>query len=61
MILAAALPAATTPSIETVAGAAGLRERIEIVRDRESVPHIRAGNEADAIFGLGFVHAHDHL
>ncbi|HYO82909.1 MAG TPA: penicillin acylase family protein [Bryobacteraceae bacterium] len=40
---------------------AGLRARIEIARDRGGVPHIRAGNEPDAIFGLGFVHAQDRL
>jgi len=40
---------------------AGLRARLEIVRDRDGVPHIRAGTEADAIFGLGFVHAQDRL
>lgn len=39
----------------------GLRERLEIIRDRDGVPHIRAGNEPDAIFGLGFVHAQDRL
>ena len=40
---------------------AGLREKLEIIRDRDGVPHIRAGNEPDAIFGLGFVHAQDRL
>ncbi|HYP06786.1 MAG TPA: penicillin acylase family protein, partial [Bryobacteraceae bacterium] len=39
----------------------GLRQRIEIVLDRDGVPHIRAGNEHDAIFGLGFMHARDRL
>ncbi len=34
---------------------------IEIVRDADAVPHIRAGNETDALFGLGYVHAQDRL
>lgn len=33
----------------------------EIVRDRHAVPHILAGTDADAFFGLGFVHAQDRL
>lgn len=40
---------------------AGLRGRVEITRDREGVPHIRARSEADALFGLGFMHAQDRL
>ncbi len=32
-----------------------------IQRDDLGVPHIRAGNERDALFGLGFVHAQDRL
>jgi len=40
---------------------AGLRAKIEIIRDREGVPHVRAKNEPDAIFRLGFVHAQDRL
>jgi penicillin amidase len=34
---------------------------VEIVRDREGIPHIRAGSEADAYFALGWVHAQDRL
>jgi penicillin amidase len=39
----------------------GLRERVEIIRDVDDVPHIRALNEADAMFALGFVHAQERL
>ncbi|MBA3947677.1 MAG: penicillin acylase family protein [Herpetosiphonaceae bacterium] len=39
----------------------GLQAPVEIVRDVDAVPHIRAGNEADALFGLGYVHAQDRL
>lgn len=41
--------------------AAGLEARIEILRDRHGVPHVRAGSEADAYWGLGFAHAQDRL
>ncbi|MBM3516787.1 MAG: penicillin acylase family protein [Alphaproteobacteria bacterium] len=40
---------------------AGLTAPVEIVRDSEGVPHIYAQSEADAYFGLGFVHAQDRL
>src|SRR5690606_5991629 len=33
----------------------------EIVRDRHAVPHVLAAEDADAFFGLGFVHAQDRL
>ena len=39
----------------------GLRSRTEIVRDVDEVPHIRAATEADALFGLGYVHAQERL
>jgi len=39
----------------------GIRGRVEVVRDTDAVPHIRAGNEADALFGLGYVHAQERL
>ena len=39
----------------------GLRGRVEIVRDVDAVPHIRAGSEADALFALGYVHAQERL
>ncbi len=42
----------------TVAGANG---PIEILRDAHGVPHVYAESEADAYFGLGFVHAQDRL
>src|SRR5215207_3450525 len=34
---------------------------VEIERDRHGVPHVRAQNETDAHFGLGFAHAQDRL
>lgn len=40
---------------------AGLRAPLRIVRDVRGVPHVLAESEADAYFGLGFVHARDRL
>lgn len=39
----------------------GIGAKVEIVRDRQGVPHIFAESRADAYFGLGFVHAQDRL
>ncbi|HRN19538.1 MAG TPA: penicillin acylase family protein [Trueperaceae bacterium] len=39
----------------------GLDGPVEIVRDADAVPHIYASSHADAVFGLGFVHAQDRL
>jgi penicillin amidase len=41
-----------------VAGAAG---PVRIERDEQGIPTIRAGNEDDACFGLGYAHAQDRL
>jgi penicillin amidase len=40
---------------------AGLAAPVDIVRDAYGIPHISARSEADAWFGLGFVHAQDRL
>ncbi len=39
----------------------GLKGPVTIVRDLDDVPHIRADSEADALFGLGYVHAQERL
>jgi penicillin amidase len=39
----------------------GIAAPVEIVRDADAVPHIRAQSEADAMFGLGYAHAQDRL
>ena len=49
------------PRLDGEASAKGLRASVEIVRDREGVPHIFAGNERDGWFALGYVHAQDRL
>ena len=40
---------------------AGLSAPVEIIRDADAVPHIRAQTEEDAQFGLGYAHAQDRL
>ena len=39
----------------------GVDGPIEIVRDEAGVPHIFAGTDSDAFYGLGYVHAQDRL
>lgn len=39
----------------------GLVEDVEIIRDRNGIPHIFATNSHDAYFSLGFAHAQDRL
>lgn len=39
----------------------GLTKPVEIVRDENAVPHIKAQSELDAYFALGYVHAQDRL
>src|SRR5262245_1504874 len=39
----------------------GIQAPIVIVRDRDAIPHIFASSKADALFGLGYVHAQDRL
>ena len=56
MILIAALPAAC----ETVK-LAGLKEPVEILRDRWGVPHIYAKNADDLFFANGYMNAQDRL
>ena len=40
---------------------AGPQAPIEIIRDRNAIPHIFAGSLEDAVFALGYVHAQDRL
>ncbi len=52
---------APLPVVSGTAAVDGLRGRVEIIRDLDDVPHIRANDEADALFGLGYVHAQERL
>jgi penicillin G amidase len=49
------------PQTEGELSLPGLQASVEILRDRYGVPTIRAANERDAYFALGFVHAQDRL
>ncbi|MHA6324187.1 penicillin acylase family protein [Roseivivax sp. CAU 1753] len=49
------------PDYDTRRTMAELAEPVEIVRDNSNVPHIMASTDADAFFGLGYVHAQDRL
>ena len=40
---------------------AGLKGPVEILRDQWGIPHVRAGNPADAFFGQGFATAEDRF
>ncbi|MBL04774.1 MAG: penicillin acylase family protein, partial [Planctomycetes bacterium] len=48
-------PAVTEGSIRLE----GIREEVEILRDRWGIPHIRAANDADAWFAAGFCQGQD--
>ena len=41
--------------------ASGLSAPLDIVRDRDAIPHIFAANRLDALVGLGYAHAQDRL
>jgi penicillin amidase len=49
------------PQLEGSLALSGLKAPVEIVRDRNGVPHIYAAGSEDAYFALGFVHAQDRL
>src|SRR5579862_8419738 len=49
------------PQIDGSIAVTGLGGPVTIARDADGVPLIAAANDADAAFGLGFVHAQDRL
>src|SRR6187401_636348 len=51
----------TVPSPRGTLAMPGLSEPVELVRDREGVPHIFAKTSNDLYMALGFVHAQDRL
>src|SRR5262245_3964567 len=51
----------TVPSASGALALAGLSAPVEVVRDREGVPHIFARTTDDLYMALGFVHAQDRL
>ena len=52
---------AVEPQVAGTVTLPGFERPVQVVRDREGVPHIFAASEADAIAALGFVHAQDRL
>ncbi len=52
---------AALPDVSSTIRAPGLRESVDVVRDRWGIPHIRAASEHDAFFAQGFVTAQDRL
>ena len=52
---------AVLPQVTGTLQLAGLSAPIDIVRDKDGVPHIYATTENDALFAQGFVHAQDRL
>lgn len=49
------------PQADGTIAVPGLRHAVTIARDADGVPLITAADDADAAFGLGFVHAQDRL
>src|SRR5437764_1289880 len=49
------------PQIDGQLTVTGLSSPIDIIRDADAIPHIFAANAAEALFGLGYVHAQDRL
>ncbi len=51
----------TLPDYDGEKKVSGLKERVEIYRDGFAVPLIKADNDEDAAFALGYVHAQERL
>ena len=49
------------PQIEGTLNLAGIKETVEVIRDRWGIPHIYAQDVRDLFFVQGFVHAQDRL
>jgi penicillin amidase len=49
------------PTLDGEIQAKGLAAPVEVLRDKEGVPHIFAKSEADGWFAIGYVHAQDRL
>src|SRR5213594_2268023 len=52
---------AVLPQLQGELSVPGLREPVEVLRDRWGVPHIYAKNQDDLFFAQGFVAAQDRL
>ena len=49
------------PKLDGEVRLAGLGAPVEVLRDREGVPHVFAASERDGWFAMGYVHAQDRL
>jgi penicillin G amidase len=56
-----ALARASLARIDGTVTVTGLRDTVEVIRDRWGVPHIYARNTDDLFFAQGYVHAQDRL
>jgi len=64
LLVALAVGVYTTRAMPTVDGQlqiAGLRQPVRIERDPHGIPTLKAQNQHDLLFALGFVHAQDRL
>ena len=64
LLLALAAAVYTTRALPTVDGelrVAGLQQPVRVERDPHGIPTIKAQNQHDLMFALGFVHAQDRL
>jgi hypothetical protein len=52
---------AALPPLDGTLRVAGLSDAVEVFRDPEGIPHIRARGQHDAFLAQGFVHAQDRL
>jgi penicillin amidase len=53
--------ASALPQVDGTITVAGLSAPVEVIRDRQGVPHIRAQSLEDALFAQGYVTAQDRL
>ncbi len=60
-LLAFAYLRSSLPKTSGTVKLAGLDGQLEIVRDKDGVPHIFAATDHDAFFALGYVHAQDRM
>ena len=49
------------PVVDGVLVLEGLKDEVQVLRDKNGTPHIIASNEEDLFFAMGFVHAQDRL
>src|SRR5579872_5770515 len=52
---------AALPQLDGTIAIPGLQSPVEVLRDAQGVPHIRAGNLDDLLFAQGYVTAQDRL